>query len=358
MVFRKGLWRELAGTCIAALVVLLAIIFTTQMIRILGRAARGEVAAEAVFAYLGFGVLDHLPILLSLALFIAVLMVLSRAYRESEMVIWFTAGVGLTGFIRPVLTFAAPVLVLITVLSLLLLPWAAERKAHYRKLLEQRSETSMIAPGVFSESRRSDRVFFVESLGGVGTEVRNVFVQSSTGDRMEVIFALHGYQEATPEGHRYLVLLQGRRYEGPGGAADFNTLEFGKYAVRIAQPSADVTEPEVQALSMRELASRGRPYHWSEVFRRCAIPLGAVILALLAIPLSFVNPRAGRSANMGLAVLVYMASNNLAGIGQAWVAQGKLSFAGAMLGVHGFLLAALIGFFYFSVFRGLRSATR
>ncbi len=70
------------------------------------------------------------------------------------------------------------------------------------------------------------------------------------------------------------------------------------------------------------------------------------MLALLSIPLSFVNPRAGRSANMLLAILAYLFYNNLVTISQGWVASGKVTFAVAMVGVHLLMLALLPVLFY------------
>ena len=71
-----------------------------------------------------------------------------------------------------------------------------------------------------------------------------------------------------------------------------------------------------------------------------------IILALLAIPLSFVNPRAGRSANMLLALFTYLVYNNLLTISQAWVADGRVSFAVGLVSVHLLMLCLLPLFFY------------
>jgi lipopolysaccharide export system permease protein len=49
-----------------------------------------------VVALLGFGAISYLPVLLSLTLFVAVLMTLSRWYRDSEMVVWLASGIPLT----------------------------------------------------------------------------------------------------------------------------------------------------------------------------------------------------------------------------------------------------------------------
>ncbi|MNC87685.1 putative permease YjgP/YjgQ family protein [compost metagenome] len=89
------------------------------------------------------------------------------------------------------------------------------------------------------------------------------------------------------------------------------------------------------------------------------MPASALILTLLAIPLSFVNPRAGRSMNLLLALLIYMAYGNLLSVTQAYIAQSRISLALGLLGVHAVMLAILLALFYrrlmvFSLFRLVR----
>jgi lipopolysaccharide export system permease protein len=56
---------------------------------------------------------------------------------------------------------------------------------------------------------------------------------------------------------------------------------------------------------------------------------------LLAIPLSYVNPRTGRAGNLILALLACIVYFNLLTLGSVWVAQGKASFALGVLLPHG-----------------------
>ncbi len=123
MIFRRSLVRELTATAIALFVVLLGILFTQSVIRILARAAGGAVATEGILALIGFNAMFYLNLLLSVALFLTVLLTLSRWYRDSEMVVWFTSGQSLTACLKPILLFAAPFLVAIILLSLFLSPW-------------------------------------------------------------------------------------------------------------------------------------------------------------------------------------------------------------------------------------------
>ena len=108
MLYRRALTREMGLTTGAVLTVLVAIALVVLFIRLLGDVARGELANEAVFVFLGFSLLYFLPVLMTIALFAGVLLPLSRMWRDSEMVIWFNAGLSLTQWMRPVLIFAVP----------------------------------------------------------------------------------------------------------------------------------------------------------------------------------------------------------------------------------------------------------
>ncbi len=61
MIFQRSLLREFTTTGIATFFVLLAITITTQLIRFLGYAARGNISSDAVLTFLGFASLRYLP---------------------------------------------------------------------------------------------------------------------------------------------------------------------------------------------------------------------------------------------------------------------------------------------------------
>src|SRR5205823_11840133 len=152
MIFHRALLREFAGVAGAVFMTLFAIALTTRLIRLLGDAAGGRIPSDAVVAFLGFFALGALPVLLSLTMFIAVLLTLTRSWRDSEMVIWFTAGLPLTAWLRPVMVFALPQIAVITVLSLFISPWSAQMAAQFQSRVESRDDLTRVSPGVFGET--------------------------------------------------------------------------------------------------------------------------------------------------------------------------------------------------------------
>lgn len=359
MIFRKAMVREFAAAALGTFLVLLGITVTTQLVRLLGQAASGAIPSMGVVALLGFTLVGYLPLLLSLTLFISVLMTLARSYRDSEMVVWFTSGMGLTQWVRPVLAFALPLVITIALLSLVLTPWAAKNSEEFRRLMDSRDDIAAVSPGVFRESRQAERVYFVEEVFGTQNLVANVFVSSTQHGKSGVMVARRGFQETMANGDRFLVLLDGRRYEGEPGTADYRIFEFERYAMRIDVPEAVTRAPTTKTSSTLQLLSEPTPPNMAELSWRIGLPLSALILSLLAIPLSFVNPRAGRSMNLVLALLIYMVYGNLLSIVQASIAQSRIEFWAGLWGVHAAMLILLLAFFYrrlivFSLFRFVR----
>ncbi|MBI2306008.1 MAG: LPS export ABC transporter permease LptF [Rhodocyclales bacterium] len=341
MVFQRAVRREFAHSAAGVFVALFAIMVAIQAIRLLGDAAAGKVASEAVAALLGFAALNYSAYLLSLTLFVAVLLSLSRSYRDSEMIVWFSSGMSLTAWVRPVVVFALPLVVAIAALTLLLSPWSHEMSADFRQKMTVRSDASQVAPGSFKEASSTDRVVFVETLGEDESYVKNVFISSVQNGKLGVTMASKGYQETAENGDRFMVLEKGRRYEVVPGTPEFRIMEFDRYALRVETKEARGIERTVAAESTSELMQSKDRRDRAELLWRINVPISAIVLALLAIPLSFVNPRAGRSANLILALLVYTIYSNLLSMTQAWVAQGKISFAVGLVSVHLVMMLAL-----------------
>jgi lipopolysaccharide export system permease protein len=330
------------------------------LIRLLSDAVSGIIAVDGVLALLGFSAMNYLPVLLSISLFISILLTLSRCFRDSEMVVWFCAGIGLTRWIRPVLWYALPVVALIALLSLVLSPWSLQKADEFKKKLESRDDVSAATPGAFRESKQAERVYFIETVDTDSNRVANIFVHSNQNGKLGTMVAKQGLQETLPNGDRFLVLLNGMRYEGVPGQRDYNIVEFERYSIRIDSVPVKLAQPWARTMSTPELWRERTTWTLSELEWRLGLPISALILALLAIPLSYVNPRAGRSFNLVLAIVLYMLYSNMISVTNAWVGQGKLSPGIGLWGIHTVMLAVAALMFYrrmtlFSFYRWLGS---
>ncbi|MBP0596620.1 LPS export ABC transporter permease LptF [Herbaspirillum sp. LeCh32-8] len=347
MIFQRAFRRELTSTAGAVFTTLFTITLTVMLIKILGQAAGGQVASQDVIALIGFQSLNYMPVILILTGFISVLLVMTRSYQESEIVVWFASGLSLTRWIRPVLLFGWPIVLLVATLAFVVTPWANQQSAEYRQRFEKREDIARVSPGKFQESASANRIFFVEGITGDASKVRNVFVNTVSADgKNSVVVAKEGETVVDADGEKFVVMSKGRRYDGNPSLPDFQMVDFERYGLLIGNQSQSAAgDRSARAMQMRELVASSDNYARGELLWRVALPLMSLALMLLAIPLSFVNPRAGRSLGLVVALLLFVVYSNTVSVFQASVAQGRSSFMAAWWPVHLVVALLIIGMF-------------
>ncbi|MGQ0442870.1 MAG: LPS export ABC transporter permease LptF [Methylophilaceae bacterium] len=345
-IFNKSLSKELIATAGATFLILIGIVIAQRAGFLVRSAAKGWIPNDAITTMLGFNMVKFLPMILSLTIFLSVLLTLTRWHRDSEMVIWFSSGLGINKWVRPILNFSIPVVVMIGLLSFFVMPWATQKVEDYRLQLKSRDELSAISPGVFKESNNGERVYFVENFDELGNIVKNVFVQSTQHKKTGVIVASQGSRIKAENEDNFLLLEKGRRYEGKPNSTEVSTTEFERYAIRVETKEVAREPKKTDAQSTTELIKSNTLRDHAELQWRLAIPISAIILVLLAIPLSFVDPRAGRSLNFMFALFIYIIYNNMLSIFEAWITQGKISTLIGLWPVHMFFLLLVAYLFY------------
>jgi lipopolysaccharide export system permease protein len=338
MLFHSSLRKELSRSFGATLVVLVTIVMTMMLIRTLGLASKGSVNPQEVFLVMAYTVLGYMPTILSLSLFIAIVGTLSRMYRDSEMVIWFSSGRGLVDFIEPLFRFAWPVLVLIAVMALVGWPWANSQTMGMRQQYEQRSDIERVTPGEFRESAGRVRVFFIDKDTPDGSTATNVFIWALERGLQITTSARSGRIENIGDS-RYLLLNSGQRLEQPMAQTGLKISEFQTYGTKAGDNNSAVANATpararttLALLSDRSDASRG------ELAWRIGMLLAAINFVLLALNVSSANPRVGRSGNLLLALFAFVVYYNMLNIGQSWISSGRYSAGGFMLLLHGGVL--------------------
>ena len=342
MLFHSSLRKELARSFGATLVVLVTIVMTMTLIRTLSLASRGTVNPQEIMMVMGYTVLGYLPPILTLSLFIAVVGTLSRMHRDSEMVIWFGAGRGLTMFLRPLLRFAWPMLVVVAAVALLVWPWANRQTQELKDRYGKRGDIERVTPGQFQESASGNRVFFLDKDAPDTKSGRNIFISSRDRGKETVTSARSGHIESTADG-QFLVLANGQQLEIVKGT-QFKISEFEEYSALVGPGElASGNAPAPKTRSTLALALEPTPPNLGELAWRLGFALAALNFIVIGITVSSVNPRAGRSGNLVFALFAFVVYFNLLNLGQSWVSSGKVGFATLLLTLHGgVLLAALL----------------
>ena len=358
MLFDSTLRRELARNFGATLVVILTVVLTMMLIRTLGQAAVGQVSPQDVVLLLGYVALGYLPLMLSLSLFVAVVATLSRMYYESEMTVWFTSGISLTRFVRPVLRMSWPVLLVIGLLALFVWPWQNQRGVELKERFERRSDLSRVAPGQFQTSSDGTRVFFIERDAADSRTGRNVFILSTLPGSESVTTARSGRIETAGD-NRYLVLERGQQNEEDLRTGQKTLARFDNYRVQAGdRVLSRLDELPARARRSIELLREPTPRHQGELIWRLGLLLGGANLALLGIGLSASNPRRASNWNLLFALLSFVVYYNFINLSQTWVASGKSGMGTALVVVHGGALLIAVGLLWWREHRNSRIGWR
>jgi len=310
-----------------------------SLVKLLSQATSGEFPVHVVFVLLGLELLKNLAMILPLTIFIGLLLTMARWYRDNEITVLAACGVGLTRLLRPTLVWTTGAAILVGAIAFYLAPMAA-LLLHKIKLENTSAYVVGIVPGRFNHARNGRAIFYVGRIGASG-RLHNIFVSSTQFGKSGVLIAKRGYESQNQQtGAHFLVLLNGRRYQGVPGQADYRILRYQTYALRIkgrtyAPTPANLTRDEVPTLTLLRSSDPRAIAEWQW---RLAQPLSLFILAPLALVFAYTDSRKGAFAPLFIAVLVYFAYVNLLSISQALLVRGQEAPWLGLWWVHGVFL--------------------
>lgn len=360
MIIKRYLAREIFNTLFTVTFVLLLAFICQQAVRYLNYVAVGKIPTNVLLKLISFEVPYLLALLLPLGLYLGILLAYGRLYAENEMAILQLSGFGNRQLFRLTAVFAFVVMLFVLFLML----WVNPIISAKRQVIMSSDEATLhliqtLIPGRFQASPDGKHVMYVEKLSRDHMRAKNVFMAQekklpANGDQTPwlLVHAAEGFQKkGDTQQDQFFVTKNGYRYEGTPGQSDFQIIQFGKYEVRIPENNAHNVHDESESLpSLKLWQAYQNPKHAAELQWRISIGILTFILALLAVPISFVRPRQGRYVILIPAIMVYIFYINLLFIARHWVEQEVVSITLGLWWVHGLgaFLTLTILIFYFS----------
>jgi lipopolysaccharide export system permease protein len=186
-------------------------------------------------------------------------------------------------------------------------------------------------------------VFFLDKDTPDNKSGKNIFIATNEHGRETVTAAKSG-KVVDIGTSQFLLLGNGQRMEAPRtGPKEIRISEFEEYAARVGtnDPAARDNVP-AKTKSTLTLVADPTPVNLGELGWRLGLAFAALNFVIIAIVVSNVNPRAGRSGNLVFALFAFVVYYNMVNIGQSWVSTGRASFAGFTLALHGGVLLVAV----------------
>lgn len=365
MIITRYFIKEILRTFAGVLLVLFLIALSAQLVGLFSKVAAGTIHINTVLKLFGLYNLTIITFILPLALYLAVLLGLSRLYQDSEMDALAASGVGPARVVRAVLLVALLVGTIQGAFSLYLGPWADERGDELRLQAQQLTDIQGVIPGRFQELPQGKGVIYVESISADLSRINNIFVQHEAEGRASRIIAEAGHIERDPQtGDRILVLENGHRYQGQPGEEDYTILDFTRHGIRIEEKQVEAVHLRRKSMPTRmllephknrnEVLARLTEFQW-----RVSSALSCIVLALLAVPLSRTSRRQSRYSRLAIAIVLYLLLTNMLNIGRTWLQEGQVPVWLGLWWVHMVAVLIAIGLILRQIgFRHLFQRTR
>jgi lipopolysaccharide export system permease protein len=340
LIIRRYFIKEILVTFVALTGVLYLIYISNRFVRYLADAATGNLSADAILLLLGLKSISSLPVLIPLSLYLAILIGLGRLYKDSEMVVMAACGVGNRTVLNSVLWIALIIGLGLSYVTLYVVPWAQQKSQEIQQEAAASADFTGIAAGRFNEFEEGELVFYAETMSKDQSVMENVFAEGVQEGAMNVLTADRAIQQVDPvSGDRFLVFMNGYRYQGTPGSETFRIIKYEEHGVRIVRKPVASREDRLETRTTDSLWRAKSTWEQAELQWRIAMPLSTILLAMAAVPLSKANPRQGRFAKLFTAILLYVVYSNLMGVARTWLQHGAVPVQVGIWWVHLSLLA-------------------
>lgn len=314
MIIFRYLLNEVAKTQLAVFLVLMTIFISQKFVRVLDDASEGGIPGQLVMTFIALKVPDLAGMILPLSLFLGILLAYGRIYADNEMTVFHACGISEWYVVRVTLTLSIITAILTAVFTLYLAPMASEYEYQVKAELSKEAGLSSLIAGRFQKTGNQKAVIFVHDKNRADNSLEKVFVAQlpdDTSDELSIInsslvYANKGLVEQEDSGSQRLILEDGMRYQKDHDSGEFRAVEFSKYYIQIQDQEIEHKRRKLGAVPTMELFDQPGSEFSAAIHWRIAFPLACLVLTLLAVPLSVVNPRQGKFAKLLPALMLFL----------------------------------------------------
>ena len=314
MIIFRYLLKEVAKTQLAVFLVIMTIFISNKFVRVLDDASEGGIPGHLVMTFIGLKIPDLAGMILPLSFFLGVLLAYGRIYAENEMTVLHACGVSEWYVVRVTLILGVVTAIVTGIFTLYLSPMAAEYEYQVKDQIAADSGLSSLIAGRFQTTGNKKAVVFIHEKNRDDNTFEKVFVaqlpDQSTANASVIdsslVYAATGQVVEEETGSQRLILSAGTRYQNDIKNKEFRQVAFDKYYIQIQDQKVAHKRRKLSAIPTAELYQDQTPETSAESQWRIAFPLACIIMTLVAVPLSVVNPRQGKFGKMLPALLLFL----------------------------------------------------
>ncbi len=349
----KYVMRQVLMLLAAVFIVIGLVIFGNQLVLVVKESIEEGVPVADLLPLVGFNMIRDVPLILSLSLFLAIILAISKLYKDSEAIVMNSLGVGDKHFmvlIQPVVLF---IFIFILFLTTVAVPWSKQQRSMIMDRSENSSEFSFIKEGEFQEFKNGELVFYASKVKNIKNSAKQnmeeifIYAESSGDPIITLASQAQKYTDASSKSV-YLRLKDGVRYHGFPSDKNKKILNFDQYDLQIIdgsrQRSADVST-KIESKPTLDILFSNNSKEIAEWQWRLSQPISVLILSLFGVLLGKSSPRGGKNLGVLTGILVFIIYNNALLVAKSSLERGELSPIVGLWSVHLLVLLVIVIFY-------------
>lgn len=353
MIINRAFFREAVSVTVAVMVVLMTLFVLQGAGGVFSSiTSGGHGIGSSMLKLIILYPLFNFGLLLMLAMFIGLLVTLSRWYRDSEIIVLQACGLGTLALLRPVMLFASVFFVILALEGFFMRPWVLTSISQVESASRRSNSTAWISSGSFNEIQ-GQGVFYAETVSDDGTMQDVFWSQAANRDSIERLIVAKSARRTRSalDNGEYMELIDGTSYQGTAGSADHQILSFKKYRAWIKPTASTSLNRDVQMLSTVELLAQKTDANMVEFHERLSKPIIVFVLAALVLALAHSDPRRSRYINLFVAIILFFVYMQMLLVAESLLRHGQVPAALGFWWVHA-IFATMAAYFLWRRSRG------
>ena len=328
-------YYELVSHATKILIVLIIILPITELFKLLDQVISGNLPVVTLLTLMLYGTIASFPMILTIALFLTITITLNRYSKDHELVIWLACGISPFYWLRQVIFFSLPLVIICGICSIYITPWASLKSEHYANFLLKQQINTVITPGVFKETTDHTQVFYLEHYSLSQGSAQNLFIHYMTqGNEFNTHnITAHSGHITNESGIVGIKLYNGNWYDLLDNQQMNIIAHFNSLSVTIGQQyKPHSNEPiNISTLPISELLHNQSTHAQSQVSWRISIALMMFVMAILVVPISMQIGRMQNNLVFILPPIFYAVYQNLLLTVNGYIESGSISIVMVLL---------------------------
>ncbi|MGN1393579.1 MAG: LPS export ABC transporter permease LptF [Succinivibrionaceae bacterium] len=297
--------KNLVKTQITIFCILISVFMCQTFIKFISSSVKGAIPSSLISDLLLLSIPTMSNFMLPLSLFLAILFSIGNMCSQSEMVVFNSCGFSRKKLLVIVFIISVFTAGISGFCSLYLSPYCEAKQVELIDRARKDPKKFSVDKGRFLKIQ--DSVIYVEDIDDTDN-LQNVYILTKVKNDNTIIVSKKAYVTFDKDNFMWLHLVDGTSYGGPTKDGEFRVSDFERLTLLTVEHDStnDYVRDKVNTMYTNELISGGKPVHKAELQWRIVQPLSIIVLCLMIVPLSMVNPRQGRFAKFLPAICLYL----------------------------------------------------